>query len=156
MDLELFWHPLRYTMYRVAQQWCPGENFNIVLVTMAGFTIYLALFTGNPPRGGLRTISTRTSLVSHTVSMNLRWCQIDMQGPHLCTKPCHFGNLYVATSKKIFSDLKLFTCSTICHFKFTKILAFCITKLHLLRVRICFQSSKEWRFRKYLVKIVGG
>jgi hypothetical protein len=46
-------------------------------------------------------------------------------------KSCHFCDLYVAISKKTFSDLKLFTCSRTCHFKFTNFLAFCITKLHL-------------------------
>ena len=39
--------------------------------------------------------------------LNIKRCQIGMQGPHLCAKPCHFCNLEGASSKKAFLDLKL-------------------------------------------------
>ena len=40
-------------------------------------------------------------------SINIRGCQIGMQGPQLCAQPRHFCKLDVATSRIEFLDLNL-------------------------------------------------
>ena len=64
-------------------------------------------------------------------AMDIRGCQIGMQGPELCAEPRHFCKLDVATSRIAILDLNLSTCSTSCHFKFKQLRALCSTKLHL-------------------------
>jgi hypothetical protein len=39
--------------------------------------------------------------------INTRGCQIGMQGPQFCAKPCNFCKLDVATSRIAFLDLNL-------------------------------------------------
>ena len=46
-------------------------------------------------------------IYKHFGNMYIRGCQIGMQGPQFCTKPCLFCKLYVATSRMAFLDLNL-------------------------------------------------
>ncbi len=50
------------------------------------------------------TMQTKNILRS---GINIRGCQIGMQGPQLCAKPRHFCKLDVATSRMAFLNLNL-------------------------------------------------
>ena len=69
------------------------------------FKLYAAYFLGFLQR--LLAVSFRKYGLLFAPSLNIRGCQIGMQGPQLCAKPRHFCKLDVATSRMAFLDLNL-------------------------------------------------
>ena len=106
------------TAYRVACQWwrmresagkVPG-----LLINIGGFPIAPSLTNQTVSMYQKMTLFSTIVLVALCIYVRctyIRGCQNGMQGPQLCTKPCHFCKLNVATSRMAFLDLNL-ACST--------------------------------------------
>ena len=80
--------------------WQIQPNFSIFLVSMAGFTSYLSLFTEKIPRGsprvseGLRTVSAGTSLLSHTVHFEFKKTFHEQVGRNFLSVTVLFSSIF--------------------------------------------------------------